>query len=343
MTDLLNETPAAVKWVKAAIEKHSNGIFGEVVPAVLWTDTQKGNGALEVPIDPSTLVLKFNSAPTILLHNHDPGKPKGQVLESSVFKTDAGRTFVAAVIGYYEGGDVLSFKGLNIDLSTPAASPTSLPDVSNRIWIEFATDPREVDEEWISEVLKDAPLRVERTELSHNAEDSHQELIRIGLSYAFLVWNPLVTSVASEAGKAVFAKTRDWLRKLIKHLADRRNPIVALQAFQDNCQVSFLIRGKEVKRLYAAQDALPSAAAKAAQLVDNFKARGIPARDLSYEFDDDALKWYPSHAILKDGRIVTDKGALISMENLPKELSLGIKKGMLKPASKADSEKHRPD
>ena len=115
--------------------------------------------------------------------------------------------------------------------------------------------------------------------------DSAQELIRIGLVYLAVVWNPFITSIASEAGKGTYAAIHMWVRKLLERLADRRNPILDIHTHQDGCQVSFLFRGKEVKQHYAAHDALSGAAAKAAQLIANLKARGMPARQLIYEFD----------------------------------------------------------
>ena len=100
-----------------------------------------------------------------------------------------------------------------------------------------------------------------------------------------------------------------------------------LKGHLDGCQVSFLFRGKDVKQHYAAHDALSGAAAQAAQLVAKLKAWGMPVRQLIYEFDKEVLLWFPSYAVLNDNRIITDNGALIAIEQLPKDLSLGPSRG----------------
>jgi hypothetical protein len=327
MSDLLDETSAARDWENSAIQRHSGGIFGQVVPAVIWSDARGDDGEPLVPVDPVELVARINKNPHILLHNHDPGRPKGQVLEAANFETEGGKKFVAGVLGYYAGGDVLDFRGLGLDTKASAAPPASLPVLPDGCWIQFATDPVEVDGAWLDKATSDAPLRVERTELSHNTADSAQELIRIGLVYLAVVWNPFITSIASEAGKDTYAAIRVWVRKLLERLADRRNPILDIHTHQDGCQVSFLFRGKNVKQHYAAHDALPGAAAQAVQLIAKLKARGMPVRQLIYEFDKEVLMWFPSYAILNDNRIITDNGALIAIEQLPTSLSLGLSRG----------------
>ncbi|OED14086.1 MULTISPECIES: hypothetical protein [Burkholderia] len=326
MTDLW-DTPAAREWVDDAIPRHSNGIFGKVLPAVIWSDVRGDDGELVVPVDPLILVARINSTPHALLHNHDPGRPKGQILESANFETEDGRKFVVAVLGYYAGGDVLDFRGLGLDTADVAPPPARLPVLPDSAWIDFATDPREVDEEWLRRATSDAPLRVTRAQLSHNAADSIHELIRIGVPYVVLVWNPFVTAIASEAGKDTYAALRAWLRKLLDRLAERRNPILSIQSHQDDCDVSFLLRGKDVIQHYAAHDALSDAAAQAARLIVKLKARGTAARQLVYEFDKEASKWYPSYAVLSDDRIITDNVELIAIENLPTNLSLGMSRG----------------
>jgi hypothetical protein len=327
MSDLLNKIPAARDWANSAIRRHLGGIFGKLVPAVIWSDARDDDGEPFVRVDPVKLVNQINRNPQILLHNHDPGRPKGQVLEAANFETDGGKKFIAAVLGYYAGGDVLDFRGLGLDTKVSATLPASLPALPDGCWIQFATDPREVDEAWLDEATSDAPLRIERTELSHNAADSAQELIGLGLVYLAVVWNPFITSIASEAGKDTYAAIHMWVRKLLERLADRRNPILYIQTHQDGCEVSFLFRGKEVKRHYAAHDALPGAAAQAAQLIAKLKAREKPVRRLIYEFDKEALIWFPSYAVLYDNRIITDNGALIAIEQLPTSLSLGLTRG----------------
>lgn len=326
MTDLW-DTPAAREWLDAAILRHSNGIFGKVSPAVIWSDVRGDDGELVVPVDPLILVGRINNTPHALLHNHDPGRPKGRILESAKFETEGGRKFVVAVLGYYAGGDVLNFRGLGLDTEEAAPPPVRLPILPDSAWIDFATDPREVDEEWLTRATSDAPLRVTRVQLSHNAADSVHELIRVGLPYVVLVWNPFITAVASEVGKGTYAALRTWLRNLLDKLAERRNPILSIQSHQDDCDVSFLLRGKDVSQHYAAHDALSDAATQAARLLAKLKARGTAARQLVYEFDKEASKWYPSYAVLIDERIITDNIELIAIENLPTNLSLGMSRG----------------
>jgi len=60
-----------------------------------------------------------------------------------------------------------------------------------------------------------------------------------------------------------------WLRPLLDKLAERRNPVVEIQSHHNECQISFIFRGTDVKRHYAAHDALPAAAAQAEYLVAN--------------------------------------------------------------------------
>ncbi|OCB03283.1 hypothetical protein BBC27_08745 [Acidithiobacillus ferrivorans] len=326
MPDLL-DTPAARDWVNDAIPRHSKGIFGKLAPAVIWSDARGDDGEPLVPVDPIELVAQINSDPCILLHYHDPGRPKGQVLESANFESDDGGKFIAAVLGFYAGGEVLGFRGLGLDTKALAPPPERLPVLPDGIWIQFATDPREVDAEWLDQVTSDAPLRVERTELSHNAADSAQELIRVVLPYLVVIWNPFTTSIASEAGKGTYAAIHGWVQKLLANLADRRNPILDIHTHQDGCQVSFLFRGKDVGQHYAAHDALPNAAAQAAQLIAKLKAREMAGRKLIYEFDKEALIWFPSYAVLNDNRIITDNGELIAIEQLPTGLSLGLSRG----------------
>jgi hypothetical protein len=326
MPSLLN-TPTARNWVAGAIQRHSKGIFGKLLPAVIWSDARGDDGELLVTVDPVELVARINRAPHILLHNHDPGRPKGQVLESAVFESDGGEKFIAAVLGYYAGGEVLEFRVLGLDTRELVPPPKMLPMLPAGAWIQLATDPREVDLAWLDQVANDAPLPVKRTELSHNAADSAQELIRVGLVFLAVVWNPFVTAIASEAGKNTYAAIHVWVRKLIAKLADRRNPVLDIQAHQDGCQVSFLFRGKDVGQNYAAHDALPNAAAQAAQMVAKLKAGGMAARQLIYEFDKDARTWFPSYAVLNDDRIITDNKELIAIEQLPSGLSLGLTRG----------------
>lgn len=324
MTDFIHETPAALQWVVEAEKRHQGRAYGEVVRAVVWTDDRDNEGQLLVDVDPDTLVATINSDPFVLLENHDPGRPKGQILEGAFFETADGRKFIAAVLGYYAGGDVLSFRGLGVNTGIPVPPPQQLPALLNDVWIEIGTDSREVDPAWLEQVTSDAPIRVEHTELSHNSAETFQELIRIGLPYVILVWNPFVKALASEAGKATYPAIHAWVRKLFSRLADRRSPILDFHSHQDGCQVSFLFRGKDEKKLRQAMDLLAGAAAQAARLISRLKGLGKISRQLVYEFDDETLQWSPSFVLLDDGRIITDNLALIAIENLPQGLSLGL-------------------
>lgn len=325
MTDFVNDTPAALQWADEAIRRHSTGAFGKIVRSVIWSDERSDDGELLLNLDPHELVASISEVPFIILHGHDPGKPKGQVLESACFQTESGREFVAAILGYYSGGDVLAFRGLGLD-TTAALPPANLPSPPADVIVQLATDPRDVEEAWLDYATSDAPVKVQRVGLSHNAENSAQELLQIGIAFVFLVWNPFVTAIASEAGKDTYVAIRGWTRKLLDRMADRRDPILDFHTHHNGCQVSFLFRGKDVKKLYAAHDALSDAAAQAARLISRLKNQGMDSRQLVYEFDKETLLWAPSFAVLNDDRIITDNLSLISIEQLPKQLSLGLTK-----------------
>ncbi|WP_084360884.1 hypothetical protein [Hydrogenophaga palleronii] len=324
MADLINDSSAAKVWVEKALQRHSDSIFGKLVSAVIWSDTRGPNGHPLVDVSPEALIAKFARSPLILLHNHDPGQPKGQVLEAACFVDQDGMRFVAAILGFYAGGDVLNFRDLDIDTETPVPAAESLPSLPEDCWIEIAFDPREVDDEWFEQVGRDAPLSIVKSPLSHNSAEFAHELIRVGLIYLAIAWNPLVTSIASEAGKAAYSATHAWVRKLLERLAERRNPILDFHTFYDDCQMSFLLRGRDLKLHYAAHDVLPAAVAQAQSLVTKLKVRSSPARQLVYEFSKETLRWYPSFVILSDGRMITDSVKLIAIENLPTGLSLGL-------------------
>ncbi len=199
-----------------------------------------------------------------------------------------------------------------------------LPSLPADCWIEIAVDPRDVDKEWLEQVASNAPIPIVHSPLSHNSAESTSELIRVGLVYLAIVWNPFVTSIASEAGKKAYAGIHTWIRKLLERLVERQNPILDFHTFYDDCQVSFLLRGKDLALHYAAHDALHAAAAQAATLVAKLKTGSSPARQLVYEFSKETHRWYPSFAVLRDGRIVTDSIKLIAIEQLPTGLSLGL-------------------
>ena len=127
MSDLLNQTPNAREWADDAIRRRSGGIFGKLVPAVVWSDARGEDGESLVPINPVELVSRINNNHLLLLHNHDPGHPKGQVLEAASFETEDGEKFVAAILGFYAGGYVSNFKDLGLDPAETIAPPEVLP------------------------------------------------------------------------------------------------------------------------------------------------------------------------------------------------------------------------
>ncbi|MFD1007122.1 hypothetical protein [Oceanisphaera ostreae] len=322
MSHLL-ETPSAYEWIKSAVSRHSNNIFGKIVPAVVWIDAQDENGNMLVPLEPSELVSEINSEPYVLLNGHDPGKPIGQVIEGKLFVNQDGIRFVAAILGFYAGGDVLQFDKLGFDTKASVPSPKTLIELPNNARIQIGVDPREIEPLWIDQLTMNAEIQIERLTLSHNEANATIELIRVGLPYLALVWNPFVTAIGSEAGKATYAAFHSFCRSLIEALVERRNPVLDIQGYQNGCTVSFLFRGKDVNKSFAAHDALPKAAASAAQLITKLKERNMPAQQISYEFNKVGSVWYPSHAILEDGRIITDSMKLIAFDRLSAELSLG--------------------
>jgi hypothetical protein len=332
MKTLLSDAPEAAAWVDSAKAAYSGtGVFAKVSGSVIWTDEVGDDGEPLVVADPVALTADININGHPLFFGHDPGCPVGRVLAARVFTSSSHTTFVAAVIGLYAPRDVHSFKEFGVDTAPTVSSPAFLKELGKDCRIDVATDPREVEEEWVQDLIRDAPLPVERIGLSHNAADPLKELIRIGLVYMALVWNPFVTGIATEAGKHAYAGIHDWLRRLWNKLADRRNPIVAVESYQDGCQVSFLFRGRDVTRHYAAHEALPVAAAQGVKLIAGLKSKGVVPVSVVYEFEPKIAKWFPSYAQLNDGRIVSDTNILVAIEQLPQYLSIGIMQRNAKP------------
>jgi len=325
MRDLVTGTPEALAWVERGIAQHSNDrAFGKIAFGVIWTDDPGSDGEPVGTPAPLELIAEINTKGLPMFRGHDPGFLVGRVVAAKLFTSPDGAEFVAAILGQYADQQRLSFASLEVDPTPAVSSPPILDPMNDDCWLDFATDPREVDAKWADEVLRDAPLRVKRIELSHNAADVQGELIRIGLAYVALVWNPFVTAIATEAGKDVYAGIRRWLRGVLNKLAERRNPLLVVQAYQDRCEVSFLFRGKDVKQHYDAHDALPIAAAQAAQLIASMKTRHAVPTSLVYEFEQS--RWFPSYAILSDGRMVSDRNLLIAIEQLPTGLSIGVQR-----------------
>ena len=325
MSSLINEHAEARTWVEEqrdALSRHR--AFERIKGCVIWADNRDANGHQLVPLDPEAIIQEINAQGWPLLVGHDPGAPSGRVMAAKLFTDVNGRLFVAAVAGFYGDETRIGFAEFGAAEAFDAPSPTHLPPLANDFGFQVAVDPREVSPEWIDELIHDAPVEVVRRDLSHNAAEVLQELIRIGWPYFVVVWNPLVTTIAKEAGKDAYAALHKWFRKFLTRLSERKNPIVEIQAHQRGCLVSFLFRSNDVDRNYAAHDALPMAGAQAAKLIDHLRTRGVQPRTLVYEFEPGLKKWYPSFAELSDGRIITERGKLIAFENLPSALSLGF-------------------
>jgi hypothetical protein len=291
---------------------------------VIWSDTKDTDGNLLVPINPMTLAANINATAYPLLLGHDPGRPLGKVLAAEVFKSPTGETFVAAVLGFYDGGPKTGFGDLGLDPTAVAPSPAMLSPLPADARIELATDPKEIDLAWLEDLVHSAPITVELTERSNNSAGTLLALITVGLPYAALVWNPFVTTIANEAGKDVYAKLRSWLKALSKRLAEQRHPIIEIQSFHGGCRVSFILRGQDVARHYKAHEALPDGAARAARLVTGMRDLGVSPVRLIYEFHTTDDVWFPSYAELSDGRLISDNTALVAVEQLPSGLSLGL-------------------
>ncbi len=322
MSHLIDDSPEASGWARQALIDHSDHrVFGKMVRGVIWTDEPGPAGEIVGNVDPSALIEEINVRGLLLFRGHDPGCPVGRTVQAKLFTDERGGRFVVAILGFYDEKLKLSFENLGVDVLPTASSPSYLRELTDDHWIDFAVDPREVDQQWAEGVVLGAPLRVKRTDLSHNAAEAHSELIRLGFVFAALLWNPFVTTIATEAGNDTYAAIREWLRGVWKKVATRRNPVVVVQSFYEGCEVSFLFRGKDIQQLYNAYDALPIAAAQAAELIATMTKRGAAPATLTYEFEQD--DWYPSFALLSNGQLVSDRALLISLEKLPTGLSIG--------------------
>jgi hypothetical protein len=322
MRNLIDDTPEASAWIgRASTEYSKDRIFGKIASGVIWTDDPGPDGEPIGGVDPSDYIAEINAKGLPMFRGHDPGLPVGRVVAARLFSHPNGVKFVAVILGQYEDRQRLSFGELEVDPFPTVFSPALLNPLDDDSWLDFATDPREVDAKWADEVLRDAPLSVKRIDLSHNAAEAQGELIRIGLAFAVLVWNPFVTAIATEAGKDTYAAVVQWLRGLWKKLTERQNPLVVVQSNCDGCEVSFLFRGKDVKQHYDAHDALPIAAVQAVRLIASMKNKCAVPASLVYEFEQ--TRWVPSYAILSNGQIISDCNLLIAIERLPTALSIG--------------------
>ncbi|MGA7453080.1 MAG: hypothetical protein WBW73_17980 [Rhodoplanes sp.] len=312
-------------WAQQTIAAlKGSGTFGSFNSGVIWTEIKNPGEGRPIPIDPELLAKRINEQGLPLLLGHDPGKPIGRVLATRVFKARDGRTFVAAVFGYYDGAVQSGFSDIGFDLSNMPAPPRELPTMGADNWVEIAVDPVEVKAEWVDRAANGAPLRVKRRSLSHNAAESAIELIRLTIPYVALVWNPFVTAVATEAGKDIYKSFRSWLNRFIECVSEQRNPVLVIQASLSDCDVSFILRGNKLDNLLAARDGLEVAARQANHLVKTLIRQNASPRALFYEFDNGRKIWVPSYAELHDGRLITDNRMLVVAENIPRGLSLGL-------------------
>lgn len=322
MSRLIAEAPDASAWVEERINTPpQGGAPGRLVSAVIWTDSYLQDGEPIGGSDPSPIVDEINRTGIPLLHRHDPGRPAGRVIAARAFTSPSGVRFVAAILAYYTPELALSFAAVGIDPFPPFNLPADLPSLDG-VRLQLGVDPRDVASEWLTEALGDTPIPVDLVDLSHNDAESLKELIRIGLPFAALVWNPVVKTIGEEAGKDIYHAIRDWLQRIWTKLRDLRSPIVELQARHQGCAVSFLFRGRDLDKHYAAHAGLAAAAAQAARLIDTFGEQNPPLINLFYEFE--GGRWFPSYGIMADGRIVSDPALLIAFEQAPRGLSLGL-------------------
>jgi hypothetical protein len=325
MPTLLDDVPEATAWVEhTKAEYAGGGIFAKLRGAVLWTNDVDADGNLLVEADPAVVAAEINARGQPVFAGHDPGFPLGKAVAARVFATPGGRTFLGAVVGFYDQNGVRSFSALGIDPAAEAELPKYLADPRPDYPLVLGADPREVEEQWFQDLTQNPPFPVHRVGLSNNAADPANELIRVGLQYAILVWNPFVTTLASEAAKKIFAGIHGWLRRLLEKMQSRRNPVLVLQSQHADCPVSFIFRGKDIASLYAAHEALPLAAAQAAKLAIAFQGRGIAVSSIVYEFAPKIPKWFPAYVQLTDGRLISDTITLVAIEQLSLNVSIGL-------------------
>ena len=329
MPDLIEKSPEASVWMAEALAAHAGGdVFGRLASSVIWSNATDANGRLLVPVDPIQLAAKVNAEPFPLLLGHDPGRPMGQVLSAKTFGSPPGEVFVAAVLGFYEGGRKLGFGDLGLDVAA-APPPAELPPLPAEFRLQLAVDPRELDDAWLEALVRESPIPIDLQDRSNNAAEAPHTFLTVSVLLVALISSPLVATLTNELGKDAYAALRTWLRKLSARLAEHREPLLEVQSFHGGCCISFMFRSRDVARLYKAHDALPGAAARAAHLVAQMEALAVAPVRLVYEFHPTQDLWHPSYAELVDGRLVSDNAELIALERLPTGLSLGIIPGTL--------------
>lgn len=325
MTSLLESHTECMRWVEAEREALiGSSAYGKIESAVVWTEKGALSAGLLGEVDPKEIVDEINEEGMPLLYGHDPGRPVGRFLAAKFFKNSDGEAFIVAMAGFFTVETQVTFVQLGLDTSVVPQPVRELPPLQSDVRIIVGVDPREVDAAWLDGAIENAPVTVVRKELSHNTAEVLQELLRVGLPYVVLVWNPFVTAIAKEAGRDTYVALREWTKRFLKHVSMRRNPILEIQSVQRDCLVSFLLRGNDLHRLYRAYEMLPMAATQAAILIDSLRARRTAARSLTYEFDAETGRWFPSYAELFDGRMVSDRRLLVAAEQLPRSLSLGL-------------------
>jgi hypothetical protein len=324
MSDLVDETPAATEWLRQTVSNYeTTGHFGEITSSIIWSNALGSDGKPIVDIDPDELVASINANTYPVLLGHDPGHPLGKLLKAAAFKNPSGMRFVAAVMGLYLGRH-LSFSAFGFDSNATFDLPKQLPRFTHNLRISLAVDQKEVSSKWLKNTLNSSPIEVKVTPLSNNAQDSFIQLIRVGLPYILLVWNPFVTTIAEEAGKDAYALMRKGLIHIVERVSSLENPVLDIQSYQDRCRVSFILRGNDIQSSYIAMEKISEAAVQADHLIKNMEKLGEAPKVLVYEFDKEDQRWLPSYAELMDGRLVTDSQKLIVVGELPRGLSLGL-------------------
>ncbi|WP_404420323.1 hypothetical protein [Thalassospira australica] len=312
------------KWLLSVIGRHEGGVFEKLQPAIIWTNAKDENDNLLVALDPYLLTESINSSPYPLYEGHDPGYPIGRLIEAKLFEIDDVGMVVVGLLGVLGAKSTVSFAEIGFDTKSSVDLPSSLPDPPTTIWIDIISDPREVDVAWIEKISGSAPFPVKISDSSHNAAEVTSELISIGVWYALLVFNPFVTSIASEAGKDTYIAFRKWILGLLKSLSEHHDPILCLKSNFNGCEITLMFRGNDVSTNYSAHDKSSQAAVQAAQLIEHLLRQGLEPIEVVYEFDADAYLWFPSYVSINDGRIITDRATLIAFEQISGELSLGF-------------------
>lgn len=325
MASLVSDCPEAELWLASEMAAQTDkDIYGHIKASVIWSDARDEKGNIITPFDPAEIVAKINQSPLPLQHDHDAGRPLGKVLQAAHFRTRAGASFVAAVLGFYDQKNVARFETLGIDVLETAPTPLTLPSLPENFRLVVEADPKEVSSKAISNIVGDLGALVQVERRSHNSADVLQQVLAITALFTVLVWNPFVKTIAEEAGKDAYKAARDGLKQLIERAGLLNKPLVEIHSHQGDCTVSFIIRGKGKGRYARANASLSAAALQARRLIDNLLDAGVAPVRMVYEFGLEEEIWSPSFVELSDGRLLSDSLVLIAVENLPVGLSLGL-------------------